>query len=124
MKTYKALTEEIKKISKQKAGKRNEPFKLTPHLEVYHKDCEGILNWFKAADFCKNLGEGWRLPTKEELNLLYLHKDKIGGFVEASYWSSTEASAYDAWRQNFINGNQFNDGKNGTSYYVRAVRSI
>ncbi len=31
----------------------------------------------------------WYLPTREELNLIYLNKDKVGGF-EHRYWSSTE----------------------------------
>lgn len=33
--------------------------------------------WKKGAD----LGDGWRLPTKDELNVLYENKDKIGGFA-------------------------------------------
>ena len=39
---------------------------------------------------CAALGGGWRLPTKDELNILYENKDKIGGFASNNYWSSTE----------------------------------
>ena len=55
---------------------------------------------------------------------MYLHKNGIGGFVEGYYWSSTEGNAGGAWLQTFNSGNQNNGNKNGTDYYVRAVRSI
>ncbi|MBC8475695.1 MAG: DUF1566 domain-containing protein [Bacteroidetes bacterium] len=69
------------------------------------------------------MGDGWRLPTKEELNLLYENKEKIGGFANNNYWSSTEFVFSNAWDQNFNNGNQNYYGK-GTSTYVRAVRAF
>ena len=71
----------------------------------------------------------WYLPSKHELNLLYLQKSVVGGFANVSYWSSTEHSlvlgelAEYAWSQNFSNGNQgpiYKDGNN----YVRAVRAF
>jgi hypothetical protein len=33
----------------------------------------------------------WRLPTKRELNLLYLQKSVEGSFATDGYWCSTEA---------------------------------
>jgi hypothetical protein len=44
-------------------------------------------------------------------------------FAAGLYWSSTEASATNAWVQNFVSGRQVNDNKDG-SYYVRAVRRL
>ena len=45
-------------------------------------------------------------------------------FAAAYYWSSSEYSATNAWRQGFNNGNQdYNVDKND-SYYVRAVRRL
>ena len=65
----------------------------------------------------------WYLPSKNELNLLYLQKSVVGGFADDFYWSSTEAGNFVTWFQNFLNGVQgFND-KNATSY-VRAVRAF
>ena len=48
---------------------------------------------------------GWRLPTKDELNLLYLNRGLVGGFVACSYWSSSEYSASKAFYHNFLLGN-------------------
>ena len=65
----------------------------------------------------------WYLPSKYELNLLYLQKNVVGGFANSSYWSSTEANSAIAWYQYFVNGNQ-HDFNKPTTYYVRAVRAF
>jgi len=65
----------------------------------------------------------WYLPSKYELNLLYLQKAVVGGFANNYYWSSFEASATNAWYQDFSTGNQDNSGKN-YQWYVRAVRAF
>lgn len=63
----------------------------------------------------------WRLPNKEELNLLYvnLHKNNIGNFNNESYWSSEWCSNY-AWGQYFYSGGQFSSNK----IYERQVRPV
>ena len=65
----------------------------------------------------------WRLPTKDELNMMYTKKDAIGGFASNYYWSSTAYADGYAWIQNFNDGYQ--------TYYidndpnrVRAVRAF
>ena len=90
-------------------------------LEV--SDNLGLMSWHKAIVACKNLGPGWRLPTKDELNMLYKNKEEIGGFANNFYWSSTELVNYSAWVQNFYLGDQLNFIKNYT-FYVRAVRAF
>jgi hypothetical protein len=87
-----------------------------------------------AAHFCDDLVEGgysdWYLPSKDELNALYVNRAAIGGFGTEIYWSSSEGAAYpaiDAWGQLFDNGNQFegNKGYTGGGYSgVRPVRSF
>jgi len=65
----------------------------------------------------------WRLPTKDELNMMYLKKDAIGGFTIDVYWSSTGGGSYVAWGQGFGNGIQFGTNNPGTGR-VRAVRAF
>jgi hypothetical protein len=84
---------------------------------------EMIMN--DAIKACAALGKGWRLPTKNELNILYKNKDKIGGFTVkgSSYQSSTRLDYYDTWDQTFFNGNQ-GYGANYWPHSIRAVRDL
>jgi hypothetical protein len=65
----------------------------------------------------------WYLPSKNELNLLYLQKSVVGGFANDSYWSSTEYDLNYAWNQYFYDGFQGTNRKFGI-YYVRAIRAF
>ena len=80
-----------------------------------------------CADYSVTVGGvtygDWYLPSKYELNLLYLKKTAVGGFASTYYWSSTEYGSYTAWTQNFTNGGQDDDNKTNT-YYVRAIRAF
>jgi hypothetical protein len=80
-----------------------------------------------AAKICDDLvlngNNDWYLPSKDELNKLYINQTAIGGFTTFNYWSSTEYDANNAWRQNFQNGNQLYYGKDYT-LYVRAIRAF
>jgi len=84
-----------------------------------------------AAQLCNDLTEGgyddWFLPSKDELNKLYLNRDAIGGFASALgyYRSSSEYDAFFAWIQYFYNGVQYYYYKEDTFYNrVRAVRAF
>ncbi|MDC0100183.1 DUF1566 domain-containing protein [Crocinitomicaceae bacterium] len=92
------------------------------NLEVMTEDL-GYMRWNDSKKACADLGDGWRLPTKDELNLLYENKEKIGGFANRYYWSSTESDNNFAWNQGFYIGNQVNFYKTNF-YYVRAVRAF
>ena len=80
-----------------------------------------------AAAICATyLGGGfgdWYLPSKYELNLLYLQKTVVGGFSCCIYWSSSETVNGYAWTQDFGNGFQGVDLKFNTNR-VRAVRAF
>jgi hypothetical protein len=80
-----------------------------------------------AADVCANLTlvgySDWFLPSKDELNQLYINRVAIGGFANVGYWSSTENDLNVAWRQDFLYGTQSNLSK-VYNYYVRAVRAF
>jgi uncharacterized protein YjdB len=81
-----------------------------------------------AAQLCNDLTVGvytdWFLPSKDELDKLYINKVAIGGFTISSYWSSSERDADYAWFQNFDSGNQGYDGKQNFPYRVHAVRAF
>lgn len=93
------------------------------NIEVAQYDFPKKMDWNDAKIFCADLGEGWKLPSQEELNILYQNKVAIGGFSNNNYWSSTEASSKGAWDLNFGDGEQFNRNKRDT-YNVRAVRAF
>lgn len=78
-----------------------------------------------AAILCIKLSANgyndWYLPSKNELNEMYLNKNIIGGFTIFAYWSSTEKDVSRAWFQNFGSGTQVTQSKL-SSYSVRPVR--
>lgn len=91
-------------------------------LEILSTDL-ATLPWDEAVQACTALGDGWRLPTLEELNMLFLNKDAIGGFVNSFYWGSTEVIPGSPCIQGFINGKQAKDQKIYL-FHVRPVKSI
>jgi hypothetical protein len=94
------------------------------NFEVAQKDFPNRMEWNDAVKACSELGIGWRLPTKDELNLLYLNRERIGWFTNNDYWSSTEVDADNAWRQYFYGGSQAVLFKVRGFANVRAVRTI
>ena len=84
--------------------------------------------WEEAKININKLGVGWRLPIKEELNILYLMKKGVAGFSVDGfdgdrYWSSTESDAGFVWSQRFSDGKQ-DTRLNINAFAVRAVRSF
>ncbi len=80
-----------------------------------------------AARICNDLVlngyDDWFLPSKDELNQMYVQKGAIGGFTSNAFWSSSEYFAILSWPQDFASGAQFlNDKFN--NYHVRAVRAF
>ena len=87
------------------------------------------MDWNSAKTACEELilngYSDWHLPSKEELNLVYVNLKQVGvgGFASNAYWSSTENANGNAWSQNFGSGYQNYANKNYT-YSVRAVRAF
>ncbi len=88
-----------------------------------------------AARLCYDLFlngyNDWYLPSKYELNLMYMHigngnlmgLGNVGDFATYYYWSSTERTNIVASFQLFTNGGQGSNHKHNT-YYVRAIRAF
>jgi hypothetical protein len=95
-------------------------------------EVSGLLGTYKWKDAVKKAkvykGGGfsdWHLPTRDELNLVYLNlqKPKIADMGSYFYWSSSESNDLDAWSQYFSDGRRSLNHKNLT-YSVRAVRAF
>ncbi len=69
------------------------------------------------------IGVGGRLPTKEELALIYENRVSLGNnFAHLYYWSSTEYNTKMAYYQAFRSGKQSFADKD-TKRYMRCVRT-
>jgi len=83
-----------------------------------------------AAQECRDYRaaeEGdWFLPSKDELNKIYvnLHQQGVGGFASDSYWSSSEVDSDFAWSQYFGTGGNQDDRNKSLNLLVRAVRAF
>jgi hypothetical protein len=90
----------------------------------------GSMDWNSAKTACDELilngYSDWHLPSKEELNALYVNLKQIGvgGGASSYYWSSTEYNSYFAWFQGFSNGLQKYDFSKNFKCNVRAVRAF
>ena len=67
--------------------------------------------------------DDWYLPSKHELDLMFLQSNIVGGFNSENYWSSTELSSSSSWCQSFIDGRQYNINKSQPNS-VRAIRAF
>jgi len=80
-----------------------------------------------AAQICDALVlngySDWFLPSKDELNQMYVQKTIIGGFADNPFWSSSEYDNYWAWYQYFDYGSNDYYWKDAT-FHVRAVRAF
>ena len=94
-------------------------------IEIYKNDISGVV-WDKAQSFAQLLGDGWRLPTLEELALIRSIRNigDVGGFpVEYSdfsdsyYWSNEEVKATTKKMMG-------NDGKSKYAYFFDIDQGI
>lgn len=85
----------------------------------------GSVDWEKAQKICAAYKVGsfgsWRLPSKDELNIIYQNHKYLGTYNKGNYWSATEEGKNSAVVINFANGNQGKSNKQSANA-VRAVR--
>lgn len=65
----------------------------------------------------------WYLPSKDQLNQLYLNRNIIGNFGQTYYWSSSNTSGGQPIIQSFLTGTVHN-ARDNESCGVRAIRSF
>jgi hypothetical protein len=82
----------------------------------------------KTANGHKDYGyDDWRVPTKNELNVLFNNRASIGAFDISGpnpagwYWSTSQLDEWTAWGQRFSDGYQGYNGKLNRSS-LRLVR--
>lgn len=87
---------------------------------------------FPAFQWCREKGQWWYLPSKEELLLLYEVKDKVNRTLQKEsmqvldswYWSSTEYNSIFAWYVYMLDGSTDHRGKTYNVINVRAVATF
>ena len=63
------------------------------------------MDWIVAKSICACKGEGWRLPTIGELQVLYEYREMFGNFSREYYWAYDQ-NPYSGryYNLNFLNG--------------------
>jgi hypothetical protein len=92
---------------------------------------DGYGNWNTAKTACKDLilngYSDWYLPSKDELNAIFVNVKQLGlgsfNNKYTCYWSSTEYVTNYAWYINFSEGT-IKNGSYGNEFNVRAVRAF
>ncbi|WP_407453952.1 DUF1566 domain-containing protein [Methanobrevibacter sp.] len=71
-------------------------------------------------------GDSWRLPSKDELDLIYENLKCKSHIIEDDnvYWSSSSHNNFTAWNQSFSDGTQYDNSYKYIHYSVRAVRAF
>ena len=64
-------------------------------LEIAQFDFLDPMTYDEAVIACSKLGEGWRLPTKEEMEEINENKDMLGGFISLIYVSDNSKFSTD-----------------------------
>lgn len=98
----------------------------------WSESSEKRMTWEGGKKWAESLGEGWRLPTIEELHSIVDHTKynpacKIEGMQSNFYWSATTyqnpGNQSNAWFVHFGDGFEDN-GNKGYGVYVRCVREL
>jgi hypothetical protein len=147
---YKSLKEGIKDLTKIESKKITTEPEVKKTIEIGTKYNGGIIiqldetgehgmimseadlgsgDWDQAVLLCKQYTiesfDDWRLPTIEELHIIYANKSLANNFEQNWYWSSTEDTENSdyAFHLGFMSGDEMSipkrDGK-----FIRAVRNF
>ena len=106
-------------------------------LQVAFSDLEQKLNWNDANAACNALGEGWILPTLDELKIMSreLYECNMGEFqsrylneYSPAYWSNCpsleEVYGGAVWSFAFINPNSVVSGFSSDDIYKNSLKGV
>jgi hypothetical protein len=87
------------------------------------------MTWEESNEFAKKLGNGWRLPTKEEFVILNTNQPTLetSGKIslwKGGYWTSTELNESLAWQCSFEFGYYQEYYSKNTLAYAIFIKSI
>ena len=104
---------------------------------VAENDYSIELGWDEAITASLKMDKNWRLPTKEELQSIYLNKEVLNIKSDGAYWSSTETNdehiqrnwlgfskgkSKNAWLLDFTNGEWLNFVEKKSKFKIRFVK--
>lgn len=93
------------------------------HLMIQKTDLSSAATWTQAKEMCENSIVGgyndWRLPSMTELNIMYHHRNEIGNFASAWYWSSNNDYSSYHYNEYYCT---FHFGDNAQSSYLYSVK--
>lgn len=99
--------------------------------KIAHLEDAGPMTWTEAIKIHEQLGDDWRLPSFEELAIMYRNIGKgaanQGEFANSLYWSATDYDEYQARLLRFSDGNtsyHYNKELAHRRYLVRAIRDF
>lgn len=84
-------------------------------IELYENTIETYLTWEDANKHCVDLGDGWRLPTKDEL--IYMFNNNTNKFGNYGCWGDKFNSEY-SWSVGFKTGNLYLNPNNNVNYLI------
>ena len=100
-------------------------------VKIAHFEDAGPMPWQNAVNIHEQLGEGWRLPTLDELSLMYQTigqgANNTGEFNNELYWSNTAYDENQARLLRFWDGNtsfHYNKHVEHRKFRVRAIREL
>ena len=89
-------------------------------IEIYPTTIERYLTWDESNKYCVDLGDGWRLPTKDEL--IHMFNDGDDKFGNYGCWGDKFNTDY-CWSVGFKTGNVYLNLISNKNY-LRPVRDI
>lgn len=94
------------------------------NMEVARFDIPGPITTAVAKAALAKLGPGWRIPTIEELDILYARKTELGSFANGYYWRAAPEYPGGFTMLNFKDNTWGKPTSNFSTARVRPVRTI